>query len=350
MIDLRSDTSSPPSEKMREVIQGARIGDELYDSDPTTNELEAYCAEYFRKESALFVPSGIMANQIAIRVLTNPGDQIILDKKYHIFFYEAGSSVELGKISFYTLDTSGGIITSEDIEQIFENKHNSYLMPKISLLCLENTINTLGGKIYPYEEMERVYKTAKKYGIHVHLDGARLLNACVSTGVSPEDYAKCTDTLMLTFSKGLGAPFGAILVGPKKIIQQAKIYKKWFGGGMHQSGMMAAAALFGIKNNVCQLKQDHENARMLAKLLSDFEACALINRKIETNIVLLDIKDLSVTSDYFVDKAKKSGLLLYHWEKYRVRAVTHLGINKKDIEISAKKILDICRFCCKSFA
>lgn len=337
MIDLRSDTVTLPCKEMLRAMSEAKAGDDFYKNDAATNELEAHCADFFGVEAALFMASGTLANQVAIRCHTTPGDDIITDETYHVHYYESASTVDLGKVVLNTVRSPDGILDVSCIERGMLNKHRSNLSNHVSLICLENSINYHGGKIFPLEEAKLVYQFAKTEKIKVHLDGARLLNACAALGVSPNEYIKNADTTMISFSKGLGAPFGAILLGSAEDIHKAVKFRKWYGGGLHQSGFMAAAGLFGLKNNIGQLALDNAHATLLAKQLQGH----VVVKPTETNMVMFDVEKLGTTSHKFVHLAQSVGLLLYPWSKYCVRAVTHNGISRDDIIWAADKILEM---------
>lgn len=339
IIDLRSDTLTIPSKDMLAAIFEASLGDDGYNEDYSTNSLQTFCADYFCKEAALFMPSGTMSNQVAIRCWTQPGDEIILDDTYHINYFEAGTTVDLGKVHLNLCRTSDGIIRTNDLLDAIENKHRSTLSSHSTLLCLENTINTLSGKIYPLENMRDIYICAKKNNINVHLDGARLLNACAALNIHASEYSRYADSLTICFSKGLGAPFGSILMGKKEFIHTARKYRKWYGGGLHQSGLMASAALFSMKNNISRLNQDHENALELARILQFCPGIKINTESVETNIVMFDISETGMNSADFIDALKKeTGILLYSWSRYKVRAVTSLNVSLSDIIIAGNKI------------
>jgi threonine aldolase len=332
LIDLRSDTVTLANEEMRAAIYTAKIGDHNYDEDETTLELEAYCADLFGVEAALFMVSGTMSNQIALRCFTKPGEEVILDSSYHIHYFEAGPTVDLAKVHLNLCSTKDGVLRVEDISQAFNNKHRSAYYSIPTLVCLENTINAYGGRIFPLAELMDVYHFCKQKKLNVHLDGARLLNACAATGISPSKYAKLSDSLTICFSKGLGAPFGSILMGSRSFIDEAAKYKKWYGGGMHQSGFMAAAALYAIKHNTSRLADDNHNAKRLAYLLSESILPTLKADDVQTNIVIFDVTALNVSAKEFVALARNYNILLYPWGESHVRAVTHLNITENDIE------------------
>jgi threonine aldolase len=340
IIDLRSDTVTSPCDDMRQVMARAEVGDEFYGEDVTTKRLENYCADLFGKEAALFTISGTMSNQIAIRCHTHAGDEIILDSSYHINYYESGPTTDLGKVSMNLVRSANGIMTESDIKNALFSRHRSNLSSRATLICLENTINFHSGKIYPLQEMKNIFDFSKDNKMTVHLDGARLFNACVAKDISPTEYAAQADSVMISFSKGLGAPLGSVLLADKNFIEKAKKFKKWYGGGMHQSGIIAAAALYALQNNVARLQEDHEHSKLLAKLLSEEKRFKINFDDVETNILMLSLQKMNVTSDIFVARAKSLGVLLYPWGPKTVRLVTHKNISKSDIFAAGGMILN----------
>ncbi|MFT8350630.1 threonine aldolase family protein [Clostridium saccharoperbutylacetonicum] len=341
-IDLRSDTLTLPTQDMREVIYTAKVGDQAYDEDETTIELEEYCANYFGKEAALFTCSGTMSDQVAIRSWTHSGDEVIIDKSYHINYFQAGPSTDLGNILLNTCDTKDGILTVEHIEKAIQSRKRGNLFGNPKLISLENTINGFGGSIFPIEKLKEVFSYSKDKGIPVHMDGERFLNACIATGIPVKEYASYSDSISTSFSKGLGAPFGSIIMGNKKFIEKARRYRRWYGGSLHQSGFMASAALYAIKNNVQRLQVDHDNAKLLESLLKKETNISLNLYPAETNMVMIDTNNLNVTSEEFVRLCKEKGVLVYPWAPYIVRAVTNMNVTAEDIKVAASKILGIC--------
>lgn len=341
IIDLRSDTVTKPCKKMLEAMQLTDVGDEFYGEDSTTQALESYCAELFNMEAALFTISGTMSNQIAIRSHTTVGDEIIIDASYHINYYESGPTTDLGKVSMNLVMTPDGIMTDTNIKEALTSRHRSKVSNHPSLICLENTINYHSGKVYSLIDMKNVSDITRENKLLIHLDGARLFNACVAKGISPREYSAYADSLMISFSKGLGAPLGSVLLGTKHFIEKAKKFKKWYGGGMHQSGIVAASALFALKNNVDRLAKDHEHAILLAELLSDEKKFKIDLGKIETNILMLSLNDMNITADHFINLVKEFNVLLYPWGPKTVRLVTHKNIEKDDILFAAKVILNV---------
>ncbi len=336
MIDLRSDTVTLPCDTMLKMMCEAKLGDDFYKDDQSTNDLEHYCADFFGKEAALFMSTGTLANQIAIRSHTVPGDDVIIDATYHINYYESASTADLAKVALNTVRSPNGILDINCVEDAISSKNRSSVSNHVSLICVENTINHHAGKIFPLDVLKKLYNFALEKKIKVHLDGARLLNACVATGISVKAYTENTDSLMVSFNKGLGAPFGAILLGTKEFIHKAQKYRKWYGGGLHQSGLMASTALFALKNNIKQLTVDHRNARILAKQLSGYREFTLVTQEIDTNIIMFSMHKIGMSSIDFVNMAKAAGVLLYPWDRYTVRAVTHKNVTENDIFLAAE--------------
>lgn len=344
-IDLRSDTCTLPSKEMRKVIYDAEVGDQGYGEDKITIELEQYCANLFGKEAALFMPSGTMSDQVALRCWTSSGDEVILDESYHLNYFQSGPSTDLGNILLNTVKTDDGVLHVAHIEERINSKMHGDTFIDVKLVSLENTINGMEGGVYPIGVLKEVYDFCRKNNIRLHMDGERFMNACVASGISPAEYATYTDTVTQSFSKGLGAPFGSIIMGTKETIDRAFRYRRWYGGHLHQSGFMAAAALYAIKNNINRLSEDHFNAKLLAKLIQDVhpDTCTSIP---QTNILMMDIEHLNICSVEFVRLCKDDGVLLYPYGKFKIRAITSMNVNEIDMYEAAKKInriIDNCK-------
>ena len=337
MIDLRSDTVTKPSKEMRKFISNAKVGDDVFGEDSTVNELQNYVANLFQKEAGLFVPTGVMSNQICVKVHTNPGDEIICDEESHIFNYETAAPAVLSNVQVKTIPGIFGILKLSQIEKVI--RPNIYYNPVTSLVCLENTHNRGGGKIYPIDEIENISKFCRKKKIKIHLDGARIWNAIIETGIKPFKYASYFDSISVCFSKGLGAPVGSMLLGKKDFIDKARKWRKIFGGGMRQSGILAAGAMFALKNNFKRLKIDHDNAKHFASEISNCKNISIFNKKVETNILLIDITKTKLSVEENIFNLKKSGLLLSVGTRNLMRAVFHLDVNKIDV----KKAIEIFR-------
>lgn len=335
MIDLRSDTVTRPSEAMRKAMYNAEVGDDVFKEDPTVNKLEEYAAELLGKESALFVSSGVMGNQLCLNVLTQPGDEVICEKDCHIFNYESGSPAKLSGIQLHPIDGKGGAITALQVEPLIRPE-SAYYMPHTRVIEIENTHNRAGGTIIPINVIQNLRSLANKYNLFFHLDGARIWNASVATGISVKEYASYFDSVSCCLSKGLGAPVGSIVAGTKDFIREAYRVRKSWGGGMRQVGILAAAGLYALQNNIERLKEDHEKAKLFASAISQNSSLEIDLSAVQTNIVIFKPKKISV--ELAVEKCKHKGLLLSVGKIDSLRAITHLDVSKTDI-IKAIEIL-----------
>ncbi len=270
IIDLRSDTVTRPSQEMRKAMYEAEVGDDVFREDPTVNKLEEYAANLLGKEAALFVSSGVMGNQICLNVLTNPGDEVICERDAHIFNYESGSPAAISGIQLLPVDGIKGVMSASDVEK-YIRPTSAYYMPRSKVIAVENTHNRASGAIQPLDKIIELKKVAKKYNLLYHLDGARIWNASVETGISVKEYASHFDTISCCLSKGLGAPVGSIIAGSKEFIQEAFRVRKAWGGGMRQVGILAAAGLYALQNNFERLKEDHQKAKLLGEALNEIK-------------------------------------------------------------------------------
>lgn len=336
MIDLRSDTVTKPSKEMRQAMYEAEVGDDVFKEDPTVNKLEEYAAELLGKESALFVTSGVMGNQICLNVLTNPGDEVICERDAHIFNYESASPAKLSGIQLLPVEGENGIITAEQIEPLIRPS-SAYYMPRTKVIEVENTHNRASGSIWPIEKIIELKKLANKYNLYLHLDGARIWNASVASGISVKEYASYFDTVSCCLSKGLGAPVGSIIAGTKEFIKEAYRIRKSWGGGMRQVGIIAAAGLYALKNNIQRLKEDHEKAKYLAHKISEIPNLEINLDAVQTNIILF--KPLTIGVDEGIRRCKEEGLLLSVGKIDLIRAVTHLDVSMNDT-IKAAEIIN----------
>jgi threonine aldolase len=334
-IDLRSDTVTRPSPEMRKAMFEAEVGDDVFQEDPTVNALQEYAADLLDKEAALFVSSGVMGNQLCLNVLTNPGDEVICDKESHIFNYESGSPAKLSGIQLYPLDGKMGVITPDQVESAIRPL-SAYYMPRTKVIEVENTHNRAGGTIQPLDNIIALGKLAKKYNLQYHLDGARIWNASVASGIPVKEYAKYFDTVSCCLSKGLGAPVGSLIAGSKDFITEAFRVRKSWGGGMRQVGILAAAGLYALKNNISRLEEDHRKAKMLAEALSRMKSIEIDLDAVQTNIIIF--KPLNISVDKALAKCKEKGLLLSIGAHDFLRTITHLDVSFSDIE-QTKKIL-----------
>ena len=326
-IDLRSDTITQPDTAMREVIANAIVGDDVLGDDPTVQELERHTAALLGKEAAVFVPSGTMGNQLAIRSLTRTGDAILLDANAHIYCYEAGAPAALAGVQMTLLDGERGQFTTTQLEAALPPKDDHFAPP--SLVCIENTHNRSGGSVWPLEQIASVAVTARKHGLALHLDGARLWNASSMSGISEAEYASYFDTVSVCYSKGLGAPIGSALAGSDEVIAKARFYRKQQGGAMRQVGILAAAALHALQNNRERLAEDHANCRSLANGLEKLPFLEVDASSVETNIVFIgtggrNAFDLSKRLD-------EAGLRLLATGPHTLRAVTNLTVTENEI-------------------
>lgn len=328
-IDLRSDTVTRPSKGMLEAMTSADVGDDVFGEDPTVNQLQARIAEMFKKEAALFVPSGTMGNEIAIKVHTQPGDEVIVEQDSHIVVYETAAASFLSGVQLKALAGVRGMLTADQIVKAIRPR--AYYLPPTRLICLENTHGRAGGTVLPVEEIARIHEIAVAEKISMHLDGARLWNACVATGLRPEAYAEYFDSTSVCFSKGLGAPVGSILAGTNNFIDQARRYRKIFGGGMRQVGLLAAAAIYGLDHNFERLKVDHQNARYLADGLNRLPKLKIDMKEIQSNMVFIEIAGTGKTQSDVLNTLKDRGLLLTSERFSSIRAVTHLDVSRDDI-------------------
>lgn len=332
MIDLRSDTVTKPSEPMRKAMYEAEVGDDVFKEDPTVNKLEEYSAELLGKEAALFVPSGVMGNQICLNVLTNPGDEVICERDAHIFNYESGSPAALSGIQLHPIAGKMGVITPGLVEPIIRPT-SAYYMPRTKVIEVENTHNRASGAIWPIENIVALKELAQKYNLYYHLDGARIWNASAATGISVKEYSSHFDTISCCLSKGLGAPVGSIIAGTKEFIIAAYNKRKAWGGGMRQVGVLAAAGLFALQNNIERLKEDHEKAKFLADRINANPNLEIDLKAVQTNILLFHPKSISVEDGIF--KCKEKGLLFSVGKIDLIRAVTHLDVTMDDIKKAA---------------
>ncbi len=339
VVDLRSDTVTKPSPAMREAMTHAEVGDDVFGEDPTVNELQFYCAELFGKERALYVPSGTMANQASLNALTQPGDEILCEYGSHIFNYECGGPALLSGVQLHPLRGDHGILHVDQIRQAIrpDNVHH----PVTRVIALENTHNTAGGVIYPMEKIREIAALARETNLRMHLDGARLMNAVVETGIPARDYARCFDTVTLCFSKGLGAPVGSIVAGDSDIIERVHRYRKVYGGGMRQAGIIAAGALYAIQHNVDRLPEDHANARRLARALDEIPGIDIDPEWVQTNIVMFKVQSERFNASTLCDALRERDILMLPISDIRIRAVTNLMISEQDIGYTIRQFEEI---------
>ena len=333
-IDLRSDTVTQPTPAMRKAMAEAEVGDDVFGEDPTVNTLQEKVANLLGKEKAIFVPSGTMANQLSIKSHTQPGDEGIIEATSHAFNFEGGAGAAFSGVQFNCLKGVRGILDAFQIEEAIRSDDHHF--PVTRLVCLENTHNRGGGSIYPVEKMAEIYRLAKSKGLFIHLDGARLWNASVATGIKPHEYAQWADSVSVCLSKGLGAPIGSLVAGSKIFIDRVHRFRKMFGGGMRQVGIIAAAGIYALDHHMERLKEDHQNAKRLAVGLKEFGGVSIDPEQVETNIILFRMEGNGMTASQVTEAMKKEGVLIHPVGKTQIRLVTHLDVTSKEIEIALK--------------
>jgi threonine aldolase len=326
-VDLRSDTVTRPTPAMRRAIAEAEVGDAVLGDDPTVDALENYAAELLGKERALFFPSGIMANTTALLVQAPPGSEAVIDAGGHILNYEEGAAAALGGVQLRAVETGDGLLTPERLAAAIRPR--SPYLPRTTVVCLENTHNNAGGRVLPLEQAWAVARLGREHGLRVHLDGARLPNAAVATGHTLQQLAAPADTVMVSLSKGLGAPVGSLLAGPAETMERAWRVRRRLGGGMRQAGILAAAGLFALRHHRDRLADDHRRARELARGLADVEG--LDAAEPETNIVMVELRDERLEPAALLAALEEHGVRLTAFGARRLRAVTHLDVDDAGI-------------------
>ncbi len=328
-IDLRSDTVTRPTPAMRRAMAEAEVGDDVYGEDPTVRALEERTAALFGKEAALFVPSGTMANQIAIGVHCGPGDELLCGETAHIFVWEGGGIARLSGATARTFPGDLGMISLGDIRGKVRPDDGHYARTR--LVCLENTHNRAGGRVHPIDDVAAISSWARSNGLAMHCDGARIMNAVVASGIPADRWATSFDTVSICYSKGLGAPIGSALVGPKDLIRKAHRLRKVFGGGMRQAGVIAAAALFALDHHVDRLAEDHANAQLLAKAVEQTEGLSLESGPVETNLVWITVDPSLGTAADLSARLRAEGVLMSALGPQTLRACTHLDVSREDV-------------------
>ena len=338
-IDLRSDTVTRPTPAMRKAMAEAEVGDDVFGEDPTVNRLQERVAQMLGKEAALFVPSGTMANQLAIKSHTQPGDEVIIEATSHPYNFEGGGGAALSGIQFHCLKGIRGILDASQIEEAIRPEDHHF--PVTKLICLENTHNRGGGAIYPIEKMKEIYQMAKAKDLLVHLDGARLWNASVATGIPPHQYAQWADSVSVCLSKGLGAPIGSLIAGSSLFINRVHRFRKMFGGGMRQVGIIASAGLYALDHHLERLKEDHQHAKRLAVGLRELKGVSIEPKQVETNIVIFDIAETGKTGVQISEAMKNHGVLIHAFGRTQIRLVTHLDVTEEDMEVALKAFEEV---------
>lgn len=334
VIDLRSDTVTKPTPAMRDAMARAEVGDDVFGDDPTVRELESETAALLGKEAAVFAASGTMANQLAIRSHTEPGDELVVEAKAHIYYYEAGAPAALSGVTCRCLEGNRGVFTGAHLEAVLRPANLHF--PRTRLVCIENTHNCGGGKVWPLEAVREVAAVARERGLQLHLDGARLWNASAITGIPEREYAALFDTVSVCFSKGLGAPVGSALVGPSSLIDRARRFRKMFGGGMRQVGIIAAGALYALHHHRARLPEDHANAKLLATGLARINGLELDPAEVETNMVRFRVR--TMPAEELVARLRAQGVLMLAVERDTIRAVSNLMVSAGDIQAAIEVI------------
>lgn len=336
MINLFSDTQTKPTREMRRAMAEAEVGDEQLAEDPTVNQLQSMTAQLLGKEAALFLPSGAMCNLVAVKTHTNPGDMILADKRCHIMRAECGGAAMFSGVMLDPLDGNRGIFTAEQVTAAIPAVKSVY-HPHPTLLCIENTHNYGGGSVWPMKQLGEVCEAARSRGLKVHMDGARLFNAAVAAGVEANEFAAHADSVWIDLSKGLGCPVGAVLAGTKSFIDHARRYKHAFGGAMRQAGIIAAAGVYALANNIARLADDHANAKLLADGLSKSSRVKLLF-PVETNIVFFQVDGF--TPAQFAEAAATAGVR-FSAVGGGVRGVTHLDVSREQVAAAVNTVLTL---------
>ncbi len=341
VVDLRSDTVTKPSPEMRRAMAEAKVGDDVYGEDPTVNRLEQRAAEIFGREAAIFVPSGTMGNQIAIKIHTHHGQEIICEERAHILNYEMAMLAHFSGCVPRPIHGEDGILTWGEIKKRISPK--IYYRAQTGLISLENTHNMAGGTVYPQEVTDEICDRAHEIGLPVHLDGARIFNATAALGKPVREITKKFDSVMFCLSKGLGAPVGSLLAGSRNLIEQARVYRKALGGGMRQAGILAAAGLIALERSPARLHEDHENAKFLAEGLAEIRGIQIAPAKVKTNILVFDISGTGMSSDEMTRKLAAKNIFASGISAQAIRLVTHVDVDRA----ACARALDVVRQICK---
>lgn len=336
IIDLRSDTVTRPSKGMRQAMANAEVGDDAFGEDPSVNRLQEAMATMLGKEAGLFVASGTMGNQLGVRAQTHHGEEIIIEEQAHVFNAEAGALGALAGVQARLIRGERGVITREQVAQMI--RPNATAFGRTALIAVENTHNRASGAIFPIPVLADIRALALERGLRVHMDGARLFNACVASGIPAREYARHVDTVSVCLSKGLGAPVGSVLTGDRETIARATHFRRMYGGGMRQAGVLAAAGLYALEHNIDRLADDHANARRLAEGLAASEGIDLNVEHVQTNIVYFVLRH-RVSAQAVINRFKEQGVLMLATAPHTIRAVTHLDVTRAQID----RAVDICR-------
>lgn len=341
MIDLRSDTVTKPTPAMREAMMAAEVGDDVFGEDPTVNALQEKAAELLDKEAAIFVASGTMANQLSIKAHTQPGDEVIIEAGAHAMNFEGGAGAVLSGVQFFGIPGNRGIIEASQVEAAIRPDDAHF--PVSRLIIIENTHNRGGGTVFPLSKILEIRELANRRGLRMHMDGARLWNACVASRISPAQYAAPFDSISVCLSKGLGCPAGSLVVGSKDFIKRVHRLRKMVGGGMRQIGFLAAAGIYALDHHIERLEEDHRKAKKLAHGLAEIKNIKINPAEVETNILYFDVSPAERTAQEVVWACRQKGVLLHPTGKTRIRCVTHLDVSFPDIDEALKVIIEVMR-------
>ena len=339
LIDLRSDTVTRPTAAMRAAMAAAEVGDDVIDVDPTVERLQRLCAEMLGTEAAIYMPSGSMTNQIAIRLHCQPGDEFICEADCHIYNYEQAAFAQLSGVATRTVQGDAGVLHVDQLRDLIRPANDH--MVRTRVVTLENTHNRGAGRIQPYENVVQICAWAESHGLRRHLDGARLFNAAVATGIPPADWSRHFDTVSVCFSKGLGAPVGSALAGPRELIQLARRHRKVFGGGMRQAGIIAAGALYALEHHIDRLADDHATARILANAIRQSAGLRLDPEQVDTNMVIFRIDPALGTAADMVGALRERGVLVLATSPVKIRAVTHLDVDEAQVRRAGQIIQEV---------
>ena len=337
LIDIRSDTVTKPSKRMLEAMMNSPLGDDVYGEDTTVNKLQEKCALISGKEKSLFVPSGCMANQLAIKSHTNSGDEVICEAESHIFNYETAAPSVISNVQMVTVLGENGVLDIEKIKKYVRT--SEYYFPKTSLICLENTHNRAGGVIQPIENIKEISEYAREMNLRMHLDGARIFNAYVETGIMAKEYAFYFDSISFCFSKGLGCPVGSILCGDEEFIDTAHKWRKILGGGMRQAGVLAGAALYALDNNIERLKGDNDKAEYFGREISKINGIQVDLETVHTNIVIFSTDKIKKKD--LIERLKVKGVLISSGSYDNLRAVFHKDVSMEEVDMSLDAIRNL---------
>lgn len=339
MIDLRSDTVTVPDEGMREAMASAEVGDDLFGEDPTVNNLQSRVADLLGKEAALFVPTGTMANQIALRLLTRPGDEVIIGKEAHVASQEAGAGPANAGVQFAECGV-GGLFDAREVRDAFKPRGH-IVFPPTTLVVVENTHNRGGGVIFPVSSCQSICTAATELGMRTYLDGARLFNASQGTGTPLSAFSAPFDLVAVSLSKGLGCPVGSVITGSEDLIRQSVRIRRMLGGAWRQAGILAAAGLYALDHNVDRLAEDHANARLIAEAIAPHPLVALDLNTVQSNIVVFDLKEPAPAAADFVTRLADLGVKVVPFGPRRIRATTHLNVSQASCRAAVEAILTV---------